>query len=281
MIADRKMTLLGLVIFLATYVAGALFLVQLDEVADDGVLVILLYVVLGTSVLLVVLAGRRLVASQRRSIDRLMAERLLLQDQERTRIARTLHDDLGQYLTGIRAQAQSLVYDPALTGSQKQRAGELAHHCETMHKHFRCLLQDLHPLVEAQLGLAGAIRHLAEQWQRLSGIRCSLDIAQALPELDSEQQAHLFRLLQEALNNVARHARATEAWLVVAADREGLCLEVRDNGIGGIEQHRFTGQGIRSMHERARCLGGRLCFQSSGGSGTRVSLRVSSLIPNT
>ncbi len=212
--------------------------------------------------------------NERQTVSRLMNELLRLQDREREHIARVLHDDLGQYLTGIRAQARSWVYDPELNPRQKQQARDLAGHCETVQQHFRNLLQDLHPLVLEQLGLASAIRHLVEQWQRLSGLKCRLEMDERLPELTGEQQTHLYRFLQEALNNISRHARATCATLAVDSEPDRLQLEVGDNGIGSDDLNAKAGLGLRSMHERARCLGARVRFLSQAGKGTRIQLAV-------
>lgn len=212
--------------------------------------------------------------SEQQTVSRLLNELLQLQDREREHIARVLHDDLGQYLTGIRAQARSLLYDPGLTDSQKQRAQELAEHCETVQEHFRHLLQDLHPLVMEQLGLGSAIRHLAEQWQHLSGLNCHLAMDDCLPEFTGEQQTHLYRFLQEALNNVSRHAHASRATLAVARCENKLSIEVRDDGVGNDSLPENAGLGMRSMRERARCLGGEVQFTSSMGEGTLIRLAV-------
>ena len=211
---------------------------------------------------------------EQKTVSRLLNELLELQDKEREHIARVLHDDLGQYLTGIRAQARSLLYDPDLSDTQKQQARNLAEHCETVQKHFRHLLQDLHPLVMEQLGLASAIRHLAEQWQQLSGLDCRLAMDDRLPDFTGEQQTHLYRFLQEALNNVSRHANASHATLAVARSDHELSIEVRDDGVGHEPLRDNAGLGVRSMRERARCLGGEVQFLSRVGEGTRVRLAV-------
>lgn len=211
---------------------------------------------------------------EQKTVSRLLNELLELQDREREHIARVLHDDLGQYLTGIRAEASSLLYDPDLSDRQKQQARNLAEHCETVQKHFRHLLQDLHPLVMEQLGLASAIRHLAEQWQQLSGLDCRLAMDDRLPDFTGEQQTHLYRFLQEALNNVSRHANASHATLAVARSEHELSIEVQDDGVGHEPVRDNAGLGVRSMRERARCLGGEVQFLSRVGKGTRVRLAV-------
>ena len=221
--------------------------------------------------------------SEQQTVSRLLNELLQLQDREREHIARVLHDDLGQYLTGIRAQARSLLYDPDLSDRQKKQARDLAEHCETIQKHFRHLLQDLHPLVMEQLGLGSAIRHLAEQWQQLSGLECRLAMDECLPEFTGEQQTHLYRFLQEALNNVSRHANASCAMLAVARKDNELSIEVRDDGVGNDQLPGNAGLGVRSMCERARCLGGEVRFLSRMGEGTRIRLAIplAPLSPNT
>ncbi|MCK5864659.1 MAG: HAMP domain-containing protein [Marinobacter adhaerens] len=218
--------------------------------------------------------------SEQQTVSRLLNELLQLQDREREHIARVLHDDLGQYLTGIRAQARSLLYDPELSDRQKQQARDLAEHCETIQKHFRHLLQDLHPLVMEQLGLGSAIRHLTEQWQQLSGLECRLAMDERLPDFTGEQQTHLYRFLQEALNNVSRHANASCATLAVARKDNELSIEVGDDGVGNDQLPGNAGLGVRSMCERARCLGGEVRFLSRMGEGTRIRLAVP-LSPNT
>ncbi|MCL7943319.1 HAMP domain-containing protein [Marinobacter sp. ATCH36] len=211
---------------------------------------------------------------EQKTVARLLSELIELQDRERAHIARVLHDDLGQYITGIRAQARGWLYDPELNERQKDQAKELAEHCETVQQHFRHLLQDLHPLVMEQLGLGSAIHHLVEQWQQLSGLTCELMVDERLPELTGDKQTHLYRFVQEALNNVSRHAAATRAILGVTAKSRVLRVEIRDDGIGTNNLSVKAGLGLRSMCERARSLGGKTEFFSRSGQGTRVSLTI-------
>ncbi|MDL0431250.1 HAMP domain-containing protein [Marinobacter sp. TBZ242] len=212
--------------------------------------------------------------TEQKTVARLLNELLELQDRERAHIARVLHDDLGQYITGIRAQARGWLYDPELNERQKDQAKELAEHCETVQQHFRHLLQDLHPLVMEQLGLGSAIHHLVDQWQQLSGLTCELTVDEHLPELTGDKQTHLYRFVQEALNNVSRHAAATKAILGVTAKPRVLQVEIRDNGIGANNLSARAGLGLRSMCERARSLGGKAEFFSRSGQGTRVCLTI-------
>jgi len=193
------------------------------------------------------------------------------QERERTRLAQALHDDLGQILAGMRAQLCLLAAcrdDPQQVAAISARLEQTG---EQMQQGFRSLVRDLYPVVLERLGLDGAVRQHVEQWQAQQGVPCALQLDAALPALREEARAHVFRLLQEALTNVARHARAGQARVVLACCGERLILEVEDNGRGLPEPLR-EGIGLRSMRERARCLGSRLQVQSAAGRG--VCLRV-------
>lgn len=201
----------------------------------------------------------------------LTAALLETQERERTHLAQALHDDLGQILAGMRAQLCLLGAcrnDPQQVAAISARLEQTG---EQMQQGFRRLVRDLYPVVLERLGLDGAVRQHVEQWQAQQGVPCALQLDAALPALREEARAHVFRLLQEALTNVARHARAGRARVALACCGERLILEVEDDGRGLPEPLR-EGIGLRSMRERARCLGSRLQVQSAAGRG--VCLRV-------
>lgn len=287
MTASRKMFLLMPGLFIAIYLLGAALYVHQARLhieyglAAPAWFVVIVMVLCFLALLWTMKRALEPVAQLAGALEReqqtvilLTTQLLKLQDRERERIAQALHDDLGQYITGIRAQATSWVYDPDLNTRQKQQASNLAGHCETLQQHFRHLLQDLHPLALEQRGLGSAIAHLAEQWRHLSGLDCQLSMDDQLMDLSGEQQTHLYRFLQEALNNVSRHANATGATLAVKQNADALHIELCDNGAGADNLFEKSGLGLRSMRERARCLGGRARFVSKTGEGTRVQLTV-------
>lgn len=103
---------------------------------------------------------------------------------------------------------------------------------------------------------------------------CELVVDERLPELTGDKQTHLYRFVQEAMNNVSRHAAATKAILSVTAKPRVLQVEIRDNGIGANNLSARAGLGLRSMCERARSLGGKAEFFSRSGQGTRVCLTI-------
>jgi two-component system sensor histidine kinase UhpB len=196
---------------------------------------------------------------------------LAVQEQERTHLAQTLHDDLGQYLAGIRAQAclLRLVADQPETVERTVR--ELEHNCEHLQQGFRALVHDLYPVVLQHLPLSEAFGLLVEQWQGRQGIDCQLRVSTQLPALSGANKTHLYRLLQEALTNIARHAEASQVRVRLHHCGGRLRLLIRDNGRGARQPQR-PGVGLYSMFERARSLGGELRIISHPGAGWALAL---------
>lgn len=204
---------------------------------------------------------------------RLTQTLLALQEQERTQLAQTLHDDLGQYLAGIRAQAclLPLVADQPEVVARTVR--ELEHNCEHLQQGFRALVRDLYPVVLQHLPLAEALGLLVEQWQARQGIDCRLRVSAQLPTLSAPDKTHLYRLLQEALTNIARHADASRVRVHLGQRGGHWRLLIRDNGCGA-QQPQRPGVGLYSMFERARSLGGELRIISRPGAGWALALNV-------
>lgn len=192
---------------------------------------------------------------------RLTRELMALQEKEWAYLARELHDDLGQYLTGIRARAYLIsqtVDNPAMVA---KTAALIVTDCEAMQQGFRRLIRNLDPVILQPLGLEESLRSLIEQWQQTSRIDCRLAI-EGLPLLVDETATHLYRLLQEALNNVARHADAARVQIIIRPDGARLQILVEDDGCGlgpGVR----PGVGLRSMHERARYMDAQLTMSSA------------------
>lgn len=209
-------------------------------------------------------------------LDRLEAERsttaghaLAAQEAERSRISRELHDEIGQSLT-VALLALKRVVDRA-----PAELDEDAHIAQDAVRQslddVRLVAQRLRPGVLTDLGLESALSALAAEFSRSSGVRLSLAVADALPPLDSDIELVLYRVAQEGLTNVARHADATWAQLALDADGEAVVLRISDDGTGGeIEE----GTGIRGMRERAVLVGGRLAIEATSAGGTSVVLTV-------
>ncbi len=209
----------------------------------------------------------------RRDNDDLTRSLLALQEHERTQLAQALHDDLGQYLTGIRAQAcllQAINDQPQLVSSTARCLDE---HCEQLQDGFRRLTRELYPVMLDYLELPEAIRLLSEQWQSAQGIELRLQIDRRLPSLPLSIKEHLYRLLQESLTNVAKHARASVVCVRLRMKGQRLRLLIRDNG-GGHHGARRPGIGLRSMQERARALDGSLIATGGRRNGWIVYLDI-------
>ncbi len=215
---------------------------------------------------------------QRTAALRQLSARLLsLQDSERRRIARELHDSLGQYLVGLKLNAHMLRQAPEREELWYE-GDKLMEQCIA---EVRSLSYLLHPPTMDAAGFASAARWYVEGYGQRSGLNVTLDAPAELERLPDAIELALFRVLQEALTNVHRHSGASAAEVVVRQDAEEVVLEIKDNG-RGIPQELLshfhatgtgTGVGIAGIRERVRELGGKLKLESnSGGTLVRVAL---------
>jgi two-component system sensor histidine kinase UhpB len=204
--------------------------------------------------------------------ERLTQALLALQERERTRLAQALHDDLGQYLAGIRARVCLLRVQADQPSAIRETAAHLEQHSLDLQNGFRALVRDLYPVMLDHLSLEDAIGQLAEQWQSTQGIACEVRLRGPIPDLSMDAKVHLYRMVQEALTNVARHARATRVCLDLRGDPLGLRLLIRDDGHGQPAER--PGVGLRSMVEHARCLGARLRVRHRAGKGWALYLKL-------
>ncbi len=206
---------------------------------------------------------------------RKLSGRLLgIQDQERRRIARELHDSLGQYLAGMKIAIDML----ASRSAQKDPLlNECADILERAISETRTLSHLLHPPLLDEAGFASAASWFVAGFSQRSGIPVSLDLPADLPRLPDAVEIALFRILQESLTNVHRHSRAKSAEISLDVDAELVTIQVRDHGrgmppnvIGQIEaESSKLGVGLAGMRERIHELGGKFTV-SSNGSGTTV-----------
>jgi len=220
--------------------------------------------------------AERVLRQSQNELRELAAYQEKLKEHERTRIAQEIHDELGGLLTGIKAYI-SVVIERAGAGQDpllKEAASLTQDAIETV----RRVITDLRPSVLDQLGIWAALEWYAEQVGQRSGLRCTCDItpAAAALELDAERSTMLFRIAQEGLTNVVRHAEATEARLLVDRDRDNVVLRVEDNG-KGIESAGLSDReswGLFGMHERTRRFAGELSISGKAGQGTTLQLRL-------
>lgn len=211
-----------------------------------------------------------------------------VREEERTGIAREVHDVLGQEMTGFKMDVQWLLEklknEPSAEDLQSARdklmgmKRQLEHTIETI----RRISTQLRPAVLDALGLVAALEWQAADFQKRAGITCTFESSHDDVELDEERATAVFRIFQEALTNVARHSHASrvEARLAVT-DRE-LCLTVTDNGVGiSSEKKTMTRSlGLLGMQERALMFGGHVEVEGRPGQGTTVTLVMPRVSPS-
>lgn len=205
---------------------------------------------------------------------RALAARLqTVREEERSRAAREIHDELGQVLTAIKLEFTALLGDLAADeGPIKRRSQSILRLLNEAFQSVRKIGTELRPAILDDLGLAAAVEWVTEEFQARTGTQVDVNLPAVDLALDPERATALFRILQETLTNVARHANATHVSVRLAEAGGDLILEVRDNGKGiGEEQiSARTSLGILGMRERVLLLGGTLTISGSLGNGTTV-----------
>lgn len=223
--------------------------------------------------------AERALRDSRQQLRALAARLQTVREEETGRIARDLHDELGQLLTGLKMDLRWLETRigelPAGGGANALldrvvEASELADRTLTT---VQRIAADLRPTTLDQLGLGAALQHEARRFQARTGVACQVLGADGLPELPGEVATALYRIAQEALTNVARHARATRVALTlgVAAGTATLTVEDDGHGLGEVGPQAL---GLLGMQERATMLGGSVEVGPHAGSGTAVAARI-------
>ena len=218
----------------------------------------------------------QLALEQRGEQLRQLARRLeTVREEERTRISRRIHDELGQSLTAIKLDLAWLRGQEE-SGAPPDPIDRVITLLDEAIDRVREIATELRPPVLDDLGLAGAIEWAVSEFRQRTGIACEVEIRGGDPLLGPGPSTTLFRILQEALLNVARHADARSVSVVLTEDEEAVSLEVRDDGRGidGSVEGRGRSLGILGMRERAASRGGELSIDSVPGSGTRVRARL-------
>jgi signal transduction histidine kinase len=195
--------------------------------------------------------------------------------EERQRLARDLHDSVTQLL-----YSQTL-FAAAATKALRTRQRERAESCLTQLgeaagqalREMRLLIYRLRPPVLARVGLVGALRRRLEMVEQRAGVITHLtgEIPQDLP---SELERALYHIAEEGLNNVLKHARATEVWIDLEGEHQTLTLSIVDNGCGFDVTGITPGLGLQSLKERTEALNGSLSIESEPGHGTQIIARV-------
>jgi PAS domain S-box-containing protein len=196
-----------------------------------------------------------------------------VREEEATRIAREVHDELGQTLTAVKLELTTLLGDlPADEGPTPQRRRSIVKLLDEGIQSIRRIAAELRPGILDDLGLPAAVEWVAQEFEARTGTTVQVSLPPIDIAMDRRRVTALFRILQETLTNVARHADATQVDVRLGTENGDLALEVRDNG-KGISQQQLsanTSLGILGMRERVLLLGGTLTISGTPGKGTTV-----------
>jgi PAS domain S-box-containing protein len=200
-------------------------------------------------------------------------------EEEKTRIARELHDELGQLLTALKMDLAWL--RERLPGQERalaERAASMSALLDRTVSSSRRIASDLRPLMLDDLGLADAAQWLVEDFGKHSGIRLEMRAApgEALEALSKGAATAVYRAIQESLTNIARHSGAKNAWIVMAQENGGLMIEIEDDGRGidAEDMAKSRSLGLKGMRERIAYYGGSLEVGPAPRGGTRLRLRM-------
>jgi two-component system sensor histidine kinase UhpB len=220
--------------------------------------------------------GQAEIERSRAQLAELSAHVETVKEKERMRIARELHDDLGGNLTAIKMSlaliARHRGADETVLAEKLQYVDSLVDRTiEAVHR----ISADLRPSI-LDLGIVAAIKWQAREFEKQLGIPCEVSTNKKEVELDSDYATALFRIFQEALTNIGKHAKATKVGVHLARSNRSISLEVTDNGRGIAATDRLKPKsfGIRGMEERANALGGRLNVASAADGGTVVTIKI-------
>lgn len=219
----------------------------------------------------------RVLAAFNRMLDRLERERqdsgrrvLAAQEAERVGIARDLHDEVGQVLTGVLLQLNSIA---EAAPEHREELDQARQAVRRALEEVRRISSELRPEMLEHLGLVSALTELSSSFARVSGVRVNREFPASLPKLAPEVELAVYRIAQESLTNVARHAQASRVTIALEPGHDSVVLRLTDDGRG------FAGAsvehgGLRSMRERALLVGGALVIKEAPEGGVEVRLEV-------
>lgn len=218
------------------------------------------------------------VARSNERLRRLSAHLQTVREDERKRIAREIHDELGSVLVALKLDVGWMKTRLAAQPELVAKAASMAGLIDSAVTEVGRIITDLRPSILDHQGLWAAMEWQAQEFLQATGLRgrFDMDIAPEAPVPEGELATAAYRIFQEVLSNVARHANATAVDMRVEADAAALRIKVRDNGHGiTLEQLRHTGShGVLGMSERARHFGGRFAIGPAASGGTRVRVRL-------
>jgi signal transduction histidine kinase len=212
---------------------------------------------------------------------RLSQQYVRLQESERKSLARELHDELGQYLNVIKLDAVG-IRDGHLSGTVlRERAEAIVANCNHIHTSLTALIRQLRPVGLDDLGLEAALEHCVDTWRpRLAAVKLDLTVSGDLADLGEALTLTVYRVIQEGLNNIAKHAAAGRVSLKVERTRPGdggadrITITIADDGVGVDPEAQTRGLGLIGMRERLAALDGRLETTSAPGMGFELKAQI-------
>ncbi|MDJ0762770.1 MAG: sensor histidine kinase [Myxococcota bacterium] len=212
---------------------------------------------------------------------RLLGERLAqVKEEESARIARELHDELGQLLTSLKIDAslleRRLEQDANANPESVERAGTIAEVADRSIGTVQRITKELRPSMLDGIGLVPTIEWMVSEFVKRTPIEVAFDGHIQSPDLDRSLATAVYRIIQESLTNVARHAKATKVSIALSEKQRVICAVIADNGVG-ITEHQLRHHdsiGILGMTERARPFGGIVTVKGNPGKGTTVALNI-------
>lgn len=215
---------------------------------------------------------------QQAELRELSARVVEAREEEKTRIARELHDELGQLLTALKMDLAWLRERlPPADVELASKAEEMSQVLDETVSSTRRISADLRPLMLDDLGLADAAHWLVDDFARRSGVRCETSIdTGGMDEVEKRIATAIYRALQESLTNIARHSGASNAWVMLGTDGSEIRFEVEDDGRGIAPEDlaKARSLGLKGMRERVTYFGGSLEISRAPRGGTRVRARV-------
>ncbi len=200
-----------------------------------------------------------------------------VREEEKARIAREVHDELGATLTALKIDLGFVADRLPVNGAPlRDKCASMSHLVDTAVAATRKIVSDLRPSILDDLGLAAALAWQAGEYRKHANLKITVETPDPDLAIERDCALTLFRIFQEALTNVARHAKATEVAVTLSESGSGHALTIRDNGAGiaGDALKKPTSHGIRGMRERARALGGDLEVSSRPGEGTTLVVTI-------
>ncbi len=210
-------------------------------------------------------------------LQELVSAANMAREQEKSRIARELHDELAQALTGLKMDVAWIGERlPADQEAVAKKLGRMESLLDQTVAATRRIAADLRPLILDDLGLVPAVEWLVQDFSHRTGIPCELVVDESEFELTGAHATAVFRILQESLTNITKHARASHVDVTLERENGSLAIRVRDDGVGFSTQATRPPQsfGLAGLRERSQLLGGESRVISAPGQGTTVEVRL-------